>query len=298
PIELRHAVAGSFPCLGDDGLARALCGPKRADLRRQCRAAPPVGLALAAVPARNAGHGPADYALLVADARRPAVFRPESVSGEQSAATRRRGHHGRLGARASAEYQLASSADVLRLCRLDRPRCRQAAALSPVHPLRLVCRCDPARGAVPGSRDARRPEALRRRASGVVLGYRHRHRHAGARRSHRLQPLRRCLHLLVPFRHARSGATDGGVLPSGVSVVRKAGSAYLRLTMSIETKLPSGTELREEIERLRKERNAVILAHYYQKPELQDLADFVGDSLELSRKAAETDADVIAFCGV
>lgn len=60
----------------------------------------------------------------------------------------------------------------------------------------------------------------------------------------------------------------------------------------------SGLDLRAEIERLRKERNAVILAHYYQTPELQDMADFVGDSLELSRKAAETDADVIAFCGV
>ena len=59
-----------------------------------------------------------------------------------------------------------------------------------------------------------------------------------------------------------------------------------------------GLDLRAEIDRLRKERNAVILAHYYQKPEIQDLADFVGDSLDLSRKVEATDAEVIAFCGV
>src|SRR5579863_9670540 len=57
-------------------------------------------------------------------------------------------------------------------------------------------------------------------------------------------------------------------------------------------------DLEIEINRLRKEMNAVILAHYYQEGEIQDIADFVGDSLDLSRKAAATRADVIVFCGV
>ena len=57
-------------------------------------------------------------------------------------------------------------------------------------------------------------------------------------------------------------------------------------------------ELAAEILRLKSERNAVILAHNYQVPEVQDIADFVGDSLGLSQAAARTPADVIVFCGV
>lgn len=54
----------------------------------------------------------------------------------------------------------------------------------------------------------------------------------------------------------------------------------------------------DEINKLRKQKNAIILAHYYQDPEIQEIADFVGDSLELSKKAAATNADVIVFAGV
>ena len=56
--------------------------------------------------------------------------------------------------------------------------------------------------------------------------------------------------------------------------------------------------VRKEINRLRKEKNAIILAHYYQEEAIQDIADFVGDSLELARKAAQTDAEIIVFAGV
>jgi len=57
-------------------------------------------------------------------------------------------------------------------------------------------------------------------------------------------------------------------------------------------------DLVAEIQRLRRERRAILLAHYYQEPEIQDLADVVGDSLQLAQAAARTDAEVIVFCGV
>ena len=68
--------------------------------------------------------------------------------------------------------------------------------------------------------------------------------------------------------------------------------------MTASPATPGPEELHERIRTLKVERRAVILAHNYQAGDVQDAADFVGDSLELSRKAASVEADVIVFCGV
>lgn len=66
----------------------------------------------------------------------------------------------------------------------------------------------------------------------------------------------------------------------------------------VDATIDAGLDLKEEIKRLKKEKNAVILAHYYQKGEIQDLADYIGDSLALAQIASRIDAPIIVLCGV
>lgn len=66
----------------------------------------------------------------------------------------------------------------------------------------------------------------------------------------------------------------------------------------VDEPIPEGIDIKAEIRNMCKEKNAVIMAHYYTEGEIQDIADFIGDSLALAQKAAKTDADIIVMCGV
>ena len=88
------------------------------------------------------------------------------------------------------------------------------------------------------------------------------------------------------FTQSPSRSDDRSAAPGGAS------------TSGQRPQAPEAALLPEAIRELRQRRNAVILAHYYQEDAIQDIADFIGDSLELSRKAAATEAEVIVFCGV
>lgn len=90
-----------------------------------------------------------------------------------------------------------------------------------------------------------------------------------------------------------------GVAATGVDFISVGALTHsvTALDISMNIRLTKA-QLIEDIKRLKKEKNAVVLAHYYVDSDVQDLADFVGDSLELSKRAGKVDADIIVFCGV
>src|SRR4030095_11112801 len=83
---------------------------------------------------------------------------------------------------------------------------------------------------------------------------------------------------------------EAEILETAKADVEKAGFLDIELDPSLD--------LFSEIERLKKEKNAIILAHYYQEPDIQDVADYIGDSLGLAQQAEKTNADMIVFAGV
>src|SRR4029079_17526599 len=89
-------------------------------------------------------------------------------------------------------------------------------------------------------------------------------------------------------------APRGVHYPMAPGALRRQAAAGGNMAATIDVNL----DLFEEIDRLKRERNAIVLAHYYQEPDIQDVADYLGDSLGLSQQAAKTDADMIVFAGV